>query len=287
MSAELLDGKLLAAKLKEGLKGELAIFKQQTGQMPRLVSILVGNDAASQSYALSQQRTAEAVGINYELEQLKADVSQRDVLELIGQLNQYPEVHGIIINKPVPSGMDFKVLTDAITADKDVEGMSLTNLGRLFLGKAKMVPCTPAAALAHLHSIGMDLAGKEAVVIGRSEIVGKPIAFLLLDERVTTTVCHSATSRANKLDEHLRRADIVIAAIGQPRFVKGDWIKAGAVVIDVGINQLEGKIVGDVDFDSVKSKAGYLTPVPGGVGPVTSVMLMKNAFAACKHQIKK
>jgi len=282
MSAQILDGKALAAKLKEELKAEVVALKRHSGKHPRLVSIVIGDDAASQSYALSQQRTAEGIGIHYELQKLSADVLQADVLELIRELNGYPEVHGVIINKPVPKRIDFKVLVDAITPDKDVEGLTLVNLGRLLLGRPGMVPCTAAAAMAHIKAAMPDLKGRQAVVLGRSEIVGKPAALLLLKENATVTVCHSQTV---DLPGHVRAADVVIAAVGRKHFVQGDWIKPGAVVIDVGINDDNGKITGDVDFEACSKKAGYITPVPGGVGPVTSVMLMGNAIQALKRQL--
>lgn len=254
------------------------------GQNIAIVTLIIGNDPAGISYALGQQRSAQSVGIDYQLQKLSDDSTQDQVLGVIEALNNNAHVNGIMVNKPLPSHIDFKTLVNAIAPDKDIEGMSLNNLGRLFIGKSHLIPCTAAAAMAHLYSIGMDLKGKEAVVIGRSEIVGKPLALLLLGENITTTICHSATSKAGRLDDHIKRADILIAAIGQPSFVKGDWIKPGAVVIDVGINYVDGKLTGDVDFDSVKEKAGYITPVPGGVGPVTSVMLMHNAFEAYKCQ---
>ncbi len=286
MSAIIIDGKVLAANLKASLKIEVDALRHQTGQSPRIVSIIIGDDPGSQSYALSQQRAAEALGIHYELQKFNANTPMNDVLELIEQLNSFTHVHGIILNKPLPAQIDFNACINAINSEKDIEGMGVSNLGCLFLGKSKILPCTPASAMALLRSLGKDLKGKEAVVVGRSEIVGKPISLLLLEEHITTTICHSATSQAGKLDEHLKRADIVIAAIGKPAFVKGEWIKPGAIVIDVGINQVDGHIVGDVDFESVAKVAGYITPVPGGVGPVTAVMLMQNAVAAYKHQLE-
>ncbi len=281
MNTILLDGKVLAAKLKEKLAAEIGHLKSSTGQVPRVVSVMVGDDPAGLSYISSQQRAAEGVGIHYEVQHLAAAASQDDVLELIEQLNSYAHVHGIIINKPLPAHMDFNALINAVVADKDIEGMNLTNLGRLFLGANRLIPCTPASVMAHLHSTGIDLKGKEAVVIGRSDIVGKPLALLLLQEHVTVTICHSATLN---LEEHVKRADIVIAAIGRPLFVRGSWIKEGAIVIDVGINRVNDKIIGDVDFPSVSLKSSFITPVPGGVGPVTSVMLMHNACEAFKVQ---
>lgn len=281
MSA-LLDGKSLAAQLKENLSKEINSLKEKHHRTPRILSLSFGQHAASQSYITSQQKTAEALGIHYTLEILKDSLSQQEAIQLIHKFNNNPEVHGIIINKPLPTGMDFHTLINVIDPGKDIEGMNLTNLGMLLMNKTHLLPCTPAGALALLKSSGVSLQGKTAVVLGRSEIVGKPMGLLLMAENVTVTICHSKTI---DLQHHLRQADVVVAAIGKPLFVKGDWIKPGAIVIDVGINKHEGKLVGDVDFESCKDKASFITPVPGGVGPVTSVMLMKNALEAFKQQL--
>ncbi len=281
MSAQVLDGKLLAATLKERLAKEIKALKDSSREVPRVVSIVVGDDPAGLSYVGSQQKTAKDLGIHYELQNFKADILQDEVLALIGQLNGYSHVHGIIVNKPLPAGVDFKTLINAIDADKDIEGMNLTNLGRLFLGDSRIFPCTPLAVMELLRSSGVSLKGKRAVVIGRSEIVGKPVGLLLLKEDMTVTICHSKTK---DLPGEVGRADVVVAALGKPMFVKGQWIKDGAIVIDVGINQADGKIVGDVDFASAKEKAAYISPVPGGVGPLTSVILMNNVLKAFKIQ---
>ncbi len=278
----ILDGKVLAAKLKEDLSKEVSSLKQLHHRVPRIVSISFGQNAASQSYITSQQKTAESLGIHYVLQVLQDSLSQSEAVKVIEKINSDNEVQGIIINKPLPASLDFSVLINAIASSKDIEGMNLANLGMLLMNKTYLWPCTPAAALSLLKSSGISLEGKTAVVLGRSEIVGKPMALLLLGENMTVTVCHSKTA---DLQGHLKQADVVIAAVGKPLFVKGDWIKPGAVVVDVGINQVDGKIVGDVDFQSVKDKAGYISPVPGGVGPVTSVMLMKNAVETFKQQV--
>jgi methylenetetrahydrofolate dehydrogenase (NADP+)/methenyltetrahydrofolate cyclohydrolase len=279
MSAQILDGKLLAAQLKERLIEEIKQIKSSIHKNPQIFCIVVGNDPASLSYAASQQKTAQSVGIQFELQHFKADCSQGDVLNLISALNSDDHVHGIIVNKPLPSHMNFKTMINAITPLKDIEGMNLTNFGLLLMGEEGIFPCTPAAALELLKSSGVILKGKHAVVIGRSEIVGKPVALLLLREDMTVTICHSKTIDLPCVVGH---ADVVIAAVGKPGFVKGAWIKKGAVVIDVGVNQVDGKLVGDVEFSSAQEKASYITPVPGGVGPVTSVMLMNNALKAFK-----
>ncbi len=281
MSARILDGKLLAAQLKERLIGEIQALRNSTHEIPRVFSIVVGNDPAGLSYAASQQKTAQSVGIHYESRNFKADSSQEDVLKLIDELNSDDHVHGIIVNKPLPAYMSFKTIINAIAPNKDIEGMNVTNFGRLLMGEDGIFPCTPAAALELLKSSGVSLKGKHAMVIGRSEIVGKPMALLLLREDMTVTICHSKTIG---LPFVMRDADVVIAALGKPGFVKGEWIKKDAIVIDVGINQVDGKLVGDVEFSSALEKASYITPVPGGVGPVTSVMLMNNAVKAFKLQ---
>ena len=284
MSAQILDGKLLASKLKLQLTGEIQHLRGSVHESPRIFSIVVGNDPASLSYATSQQKTAESLGIHFELQNFQADATQEDVLKLIDELNSYDHVHGIIVNKPLPAHMNFKAIINAIAPYKDIEGMNLTNFGLLLMGEDGIFPCTPTAALELLKSSGVPLKGKHAVVIGRSEIVGKPVALLLLREDMTVTICHSKTI---DLPFVVHDADVVIAALGKPGFVKGEWIKTGAIVIDIGINKVDGKLVGDVDFTSAVDKTSYITPVPGGVGPVTAVMLMNNAVKAFKiqHQI--
>ena len=281
MSAHILDGKLLAAQFKERLIKEIKILRDSVKEVPRIFSIVVGDDPACLSYVASQQKTAQSVGIHYELQHFKADSPQDSVVRLIGELNSYDYVHGIIVNKPLPARMNFKTIINAIAPYKDIEGMNLANFGLLLMGETGISPCTPAAALKLLKSSGVSLKGKRAVVIGRSEIVGKPVALLLLKEDMTVTICHSKTI---DLPLVVHGADVVIAALGKPGFVKGAWIKSGAIVIDVGINQVDGTFVGDVDFISAKERASYITPVPGGVGPVTSVMLMDNAVKAFKLQ---
>lgn len=281
MSQQILDGKALALRLKERLAIEIKTLKDATRDVPRIVSIVVGSDPSGLSYVTSQQKAAQSLGIHYELQNFEADSSQENVLTLIAELNGYDHVHGIIINKPLPVIMDFKTLINAIDPRKDIEGMNLVNLGHLLIGDSRILPCTPSAVIQLLRSSGISLKGKHAVVIGRSEIVGKPVSLLLLKEDMTVTICHSKTG---DLPGIVSRADVVVAALGKPLFVKGEWIKKGAIVIDVGINQVDGKIVGDVDLASVKEKAAFVSPVPGGVGPLTSIILMNNALEAFKIQ---
>ena len=283
MSAQILDGKVLAAQLKEQLQKDLEDLRKAQKTVS-IVSITVGQDPSAFSYLKSQKKNALELGIEHRHEELSITTSYEETLEVIGfikELNEDPAVHGVIINKPLPSDIDYSVLVNHLNPAKDIEGLGETNLGRLLLGKGNaLIPCTAAAAVTLLKSSNINLQGKQAVIIGRSEIVGKPAALLLLKENMTVTICHSKTQN---LEDHVKRADVVIAAIGQKRFVQGAWLKPGAIVIDVGINDENGKIVGDVDFESCKEKASFISPVPGGVGPVTAVMLMKNAVEAFKR----
>ncbi len=285
MSAQILDGKILASQLKAQLQGALEDLRK-INKSVSIVSITVGQDPSAFSYLKSQKRIADELGIQYRHEELSITTAYEETLEVmafIKDLNNDPLIDGVIINKPLPSDMDYSVLVNHLNPAKDIEGLGETNLGRLLLGKNNaLLPCTAAAAVALLKSANVNLQGKQAVIIGRSEIVGKPAALLLLKENMTVTICHSKTEN---LPEHVKQADVVIAAIGHKRFVKGEWLKQGAIVIDVGINDEDGKIVGDVDFQSCQEKASFISPVPGGVGPVTAVMLMKNALEACKHRI--
>ncbi|MDP2654825.1 MAG: bifunctional 5,10-methylenetetrahydrofolate dehydrogenase/5,10-methenyltetrahydrofolate cyclohydrolase [Candidatus Omnitrophota bacterium] len=285
MSAQILDGKLLAGRLREELRQEVLTLKESTGAVPRLINVMIGRDPGSCAYANSQKRVAEAVGIQYELSSLPEDVDQRDLLEHVRQLNRDASVHGIMIHKPVPQQIDYRAVANGIETAKDLEGINVTNVGKMLLGSTKMIPCTPAAVMEHIRSTGVPLRGKDAVVVGASEIVGKPLSLLLLREYVTTTVCHVATAEAGRLPHHVGQADILVVAVGKPGVVKGDWIKPGAIVIDVGINQVGNRIVGDVEFEAAKQKASFITPVPGGVGPVTVVMLMRNGIEAYKLQL--
>lgn len=285
MSARLLDGKALAAVLQENLKNEIVNIKSRHNQVPVVMSIVTGDDASAFSYANSQKKTADILGIDYRLKNLPASVSVTEFKKLIQELNADPLIHAVLINKPLPSQIDYGAIANEVSDVKDIEGLNLVNIGKLFLGKTKLLPCTAAAVMEHLAFAQVPLRGKEVVIVGRSEIVGKPLILLLLAQNATVTVCHSATDAAGKLADHVRRADVVIVAVGKANFLKGDWVKPGAVVIDVGINRVNGKLIGDADFESVSKVASAITPVPGGVGPVTSVVLMKNAVEAFKQQI--
>ncbi len=281
MSAKLLEGKIIAGQIKEDLKKEIASFKEK----PKLVSIEVGENAASAVYIKSQKKNAENLGIEYELKTLDAGITERDLLEEIKKLNQDKTVSGIIVQLPLPKGIDHKSVMSAIAPEKDAEGMHPENLGRVLLGSAKLAPCTAQAAMELIESTGVNLHGKEAVVVGHSEIVGKPLSMLLLNKFVTTCVCHIATGERGVLPEHVKRAEILVVAVGKAGLIRGDWVKEGAIVIDVGINRVGDKLVGDVEFEKARERAAFITPVPGGVGPLTVTMLMKNVVESFKMSL--
>lgn len=284
MTAVILDGRKLAGVLKDEIRQEVLRLKAETGAVPRLVNIIMGSDPGSCSYARSQQKIAEQVGIRYDLLTLPEGISRDELVELIQALNEDPGVNGIMIHKPVPAGLDYRYVANFVDIAKDLEGINVANIGKMVIGETTIIPCTPAAVMEHLKAAKVALRGKEAVIIGASEIVGKPLGLLLLREWATVTVCHLATSEAGQLRNHVSRADILVVAAGKAGLVPGQWLKPGAVVIDVGINEVNGKIVGDVDFASAVSAAGMITPVPGGVGPVTVAMLMRNGLEAFKQQ---
>ncbi len=284
MKAKLLDGKILAQKIKDALKAEVAELKKTRGRVPRLINVMIGQDDGACAYANSQKKVAEYIGLQYELLTLSVDVKQSILVETIKKLNADKTVNGIMIHKPVPSSIHYREVANHVNIAKDLEGINVANIGKMILGETKIIPCTPAAVMEHLKSTGVNLRGKEAVIVGHSEIVGKPLSLLLLEQYATVTVCHIATSEAKKLAEHVKRADILVVAVGRAALIPGDWIKEGAIVIDVGINRVGNEIVGDVDFKKAQEKASFITPVPGGVGPVTVVMLMRNGVEAFKMQ---
>ncbi|MBN1870315.1 MAG: bifunctional 5,10-methylenetetrahydrofolate dehydrogenase/5,10-methenyltetrahydrofolate cyclohydrolase [Candidatus Omnitrophica bacterium] len=287
MSAKILNGKLLAQNLENALKKEVASLKKETGCVPHLVNVMVGDHHGACAYAKSQKKAAEHISIQYELEALQEDVTQEHFRQCIKRLNDDESVNGIMIHKPVPQHIEYHAVAKYVDTDKDLEGINVTNIGKMLLGETRIIPCTPASVMEHIKSTGIDLYGKEAVIVGHSVIVGKPLSLLLLEQFATVTVCHIATSEAGQLEAHVRRADIVVVAVGKPSVIKGDWIKKGAVVIDVGINQVNDKIVGDVEFEAACKNAAFITPVPGGVGPVTVTMLMRNGVEAFKAQMRK
>jgi len=278
--AKLLEGKPIAEKIKGEIKSQVSFLKNK----PVLASIQVGDNAGANAYVKSQQKAAENFGIEYQLHKLSPDTSENLLIGSIQQLNIDKSVNGIIIQMPLPQQIDYKEISQHVLPEKDAEGMHPANIGKILFGKAKILPCTPAAAMELLLSTGVDLNGKEVVVVGHSEIVGKPLALLLLDKFATVTVCHIGTSQAGKLEEHVKRAEVLVVAVGKAGLIKGEWIKEGAIVIDVGINRVGDKIVGDVEFESAEKHAAYITPVPGGVGPLTVTMLMRNVVEAAKLQ---
>lgn len=277
---KLLEGKPIAQKLQEEIKQRISSLKVR----PVLVSILAGDNAGAKAYANSQKKLADALGIEYRFEELPAAVSESDLKALIDKLNSDTNVHGIIIQMPLPSQIDYKKISQFLLPQKDVEGLHPANMGKIIFGKAEILPCTPAAVMELLKETGQNLRGKEVVIVGHSEIVGKPLSLMLLEKFATVTVCHIGTSEAGKLEEHVKRAEVLIVAVGKAGLIKGSWIKEGAIVIDVGINRVEGKIVGDVEFEEAQKRASYITPVPGGVGPLTVTMLMRNLVEAARLQ---
>lgn len=276
--ATLIDGKALAAKLQKNLAEKVIALKEKTGLVPGLVVILVGDDPASQVYVGNKERSAQAAGFKSEVVRVPASISQEELLELIEQYNQDDSFHGILVQLPLPKHIDEEQVLLAISPDKDVDGFHPMNMGRLWSGHPVMVPCTPAGVMEMFKAYDIDLAGKQAVVIGRSNIVGKPMAQLLMDQNATVTIAHS---RTKNLPELARTADVLVVAIGRGNFVTKEFIKEGAVVIDVGMNRDEaGKLCGDVKFDEVEPLASAITPVPGGVGPMTITMLLEQTYQA-------
>ena len=278
MSANIIDGKTISAAVKEQVRDEIARDKLTVG----LAVVIVGGDPASRVYVNNKKKACEFCGIKSYEYALPAETTQEELLELVDTLNADKNVNGILVQLPLPKHLDEKAVIERISPDKDVDAFHESNVGRIMIGNYSFLPCTPAGCMELIHSTGVEVAGKECVVIGRSNIVGKPMAMLLLHENGTVTVCHSKT---HNLAEVCRRADILIAAVGRPNFVTADMVKPGAVVIDVGINRLDnGKLCGDVKFDEVSEVAGWITPVPGGVGPMTIAMLMRNTVTAARIQ---
>lgn len=272
MTARIIDGKGIAAEIRGDLKKQVAELTAQ-GKTPGLEVILVGDDPASTVYVRNKERACKEVGINSTVHRLPAETSREELLGLIEKLNNDATVHGILVQLPLPSHLDEDEVINAISPKKDVDGFHPINAGKLLIGDDDaFVACTPAGVLELVKRTGVPIKGQNVVIVGRSNIVGKPAAVLFLREHATVTVCHS---RTKDVAEECRRADILIAAVGRPEMIKKDWVKPGAVVIDVGINRVDGKLVGDVDFENVKEVAGAITPVPGGVGPMTIAMLLR------------
>jgi methylenetetrahydrofolate dehydrogenase (NADP+)/methenyltetrahydrofolate cyclohydrolase len=290
MTARIIDGKQVAADMREELKAEVAKLKQQ-GIVPGLGVILVGEDPASKSYVTAKERACEEIGIYSDDNRLDADTSQEDLMALVGKMNADPKINGILVQLPLPEGLNEAQVLLAIDPAKDVDGFHPMNVGKMVVGEKAFLPCTPHGVIQLLIRNGVALAGAEVVIVGRSNIVGKPLANMLIQKNdkgnATVTVCHT---RTKNLASHTKRADIVIAAAGKPNTVTADMVKPGAVVIDVGVNRIEDttkkqgyRLVGDVDFEAVKEKASLITPVPGGVGPMTITMLLYNTVESAKR----
>lgn len=281
MSGKIIDGKLISTQIKDEVKAEVAELKAK-GVEPCLAVILVGENPASQVYVRNKKRACEYTGIKSLSYELDEKTTEEELLSLIEKLNNDKACNGILVQLPLPEHINEEKILLAIKPEKDVDGFHPYNVGLLSIGNAKLKACTPAGCIELIKRSGVDIKGKECVVVGRSNIVGKPVSMLLLAENGTVTVCHSKTK---DLKATCLNADIIVAAVGKPAFIKGDMIKEGAVVIDVGINRLEnGKLCGDVDYEQCAEKAGFITPVPGGVGPMTIAMLMKNCLVACRMQ---
>jgi methylenetetrahydrofolate dehydrogenase (NADP+)/methenyltetrahydrofolate cyclohydrolase len=281
MSATIIDGKSIAAEIENELRSEVESLKSQDIE-PGLAVILVGDDPASKVYVGRKKKACERLGIKSFEYTLPADTSEDYVLNLVAELNSRKDVNGILVQLPLPEQIDSKKVLIAIDPAKDVDGFHPMNVGSLFVDESPLPPCTPAGVMELLARTGVELKGKHAVVVGRSNIVGKPVAIMLLKQHATVTICHSRTVN---LPDVCRSADVLVAAVGKPEMIKGDWIKPGAVVIDVGVNRLDSGLVGDVEFAGASQIASAITPVPGGVGPMTIAMLMRNTIKATRSQI--
>ncbi len=278
--AKLIDGKALAKEVRAEVKARADAFRATHNRAPGLHVVLVGDDPASQVYVRNKERAAQKVGIEGQVHRLPAETSEADLLALVFELNGDDNIDGILVQLPLPGHLHDQTIVDAIDPAKDVDGLHPFNAGLLTVGRRGLRPCTPSGCMRMLEHIGCDPQGQRALVLGRSTLVGKPIAMMLLEKNATVTIAHS---RTQNLDQRVREADILIAAVGRPNLVRGDWVKEGAVVIDVGINRLEdGNLTGDVDFEGAKDRASFITPVPGGVGPMTIAMLLSNTVDAAE-----
>lgn len=281
MGAQLLDGKALAQQIRDRIAKDTAELVAKTGVRPGLAAILVGDDPASKLYVKNKQKACDAAGISVDENRLPAGTTQAELLALIEKVNADPKVHGILVQLPLPKHIDSRMILEAVSPLKDADGFHPHNMGRLVEGMPLFTPCTPRGVMMMIESTGIPIEGKRAVVVGRSNIVGKPVALMLLHRHATVTVCHSKTK---DLPAVCREADILVVAIGKAKFVTADMVKPGAVVIDVGVNRLDdGTFVGDVDFEPVSRKAGWISPVPGGVGPMTIAMLLDNTLDSAKR----
>lgn len=283
--AKIIDGREISRKTREDIKERTSEFIRRYGRAPGLAVVIVGDDPASQIYVRNKSKACEEVGFHSEVIRLSEDVAEDELLSVIAKLKTDCSIDGILVQLPLPRGLDPKVIIDAIPPEKDVDAFHVSNVGKIMLGEKCFYPCTPAGIMKMLEYEGISVDGKECVVVGRSNIVGKPMAMLLLHANGTVTVCHSHTVNLNEITS---RADILVAAVGKSKFITDDMVKEGAVVIDVGMNRDEnGKLTGDVDFEAVEKKASAITPVPGGVGPMTITMLLENTLFAAGNLIQK
>jgi len=284
MKEKILDGKALAEKFNLALQSKISRVFEKTRIKPKLVTILIGKDPGSKVYVNIKQRTCAQVGIDSAILELDESVSKERIIEEIKNLNKNEEVHGILLQMPLPNPLSpfSSELVDYISQNKDVDGLTAVNRGKLFDYNEELAPCTPKGIIALLEHYNIELKGKEVVIINRSNLVGKPLIFLLLKRNATVTICHTSTK---DIDKHIKNADILVVAVRQPKFITKEKIKEGAVIIDVGINRIDGKICGDVDFEGVLNKCSNITPVPGGIGPLTVSFLLQNTFTAYKKQI--
>ena len=282
MSAKIIDGKAISDAIKEQIALRVRLLAEKN-ITPGLAVVLVGSDPASEIYVRNKQIACEQTGVYSRTILLPKDTTQEMLENVIGELNDDDSIHGILVQLPLPGGLDESAALAAIRPEKDVDGFHVYNAGKLLTGQQGVTACTPKGAMEMIRSTGVDLTGLEAVIVGRSNIVGKPMAMLLLQENCTVTMCHS---RTRDLMSHTRRADVLVVAVGQPEMIKADMVKEGAIVIDVGVNRVNGRVVGDVDFAQVSQKAGWITPVPGGVGRMTIAMLLDNTVAAAERLVK-
>ena len=285
MAARLIDGKVLSQSVRDQIARDAAALLAQSGVKPGLAAILVGDDPASHLYVKNKHKACEAVGIHVADHKLPASTSQADLLALIDKVNRDPQIHGILVQLPLPKHIDSSVILNAVLPEKDADGFHPYNIGRLVEGNPIFEACTPRGVIKMIESTGVGIAGKRAVVVGRSNIVGKPVALMLLHRHATVTICHSRTV---DLPAVCREAEILVVAIGKARFVTADMVRDDAVVVDVGVNRTEdGKFVGDVDFEPVSRKAGWISPVPGGVGPMTIAMLLQNTLESAQRMVAR
>ena len=278
----LIDGKKVSVEVRAHLAKEVKELKEKTGRVPGLATVLVGDDPASAVYVRNKNKICRELGFKSFEQKLSLDTSEAKLLQLIKELNSNNDIHGILVQLPLPNQIDSEKILQAIDPNKDVDGFHPINVGKLVVGNALLTPCTPSGIIKLLDHYEIDISGKHAVVLGRSNIVGKPVSMLLLQRNATITICHS---RTKNLEEITRSADILVAAIGRANFVTENMVSKGAIVIDVGINRVDGKLTGDINFETVSKKASYITPVPGGVGPMTIALLMENTLKAFKESI--